>query len=228
MFERDAGLPLDKVLRAHPMKSLLFALTTLFLVSTSALQLGAQTPEPAEKAAAAQVEVAGVKFGSARFGSDAWMEVEIALDIKPGGRAVSGQFVNNVGVTLSLAFTSPEEPSGAPKLFYRATAEYIALEGGARKFVRFYLPPEVVKRDRLAPPVRFYVVEVQAGGVAQTPGRNNVGSGFVAPGSVQNFLSMVTSEARANEGVLMAQHLTPFAYDEQRASPSPVRRESQR
>lgn len=210
------------------MKSLLFALASLFLVSTSALQLGAQTPETAEKAAAGQVEVAGVKFSSARFGSDPWMEVEIALDVKPGGRAVSGQFVNNISVALSLAFASLEEPSGAPKLFYRATAEYIAMEGGSRKFVRFYLPPEVVKRDRLSTPVRFYVVEVQAGGVAQTAGRNNVGSGFTVAGSVQNFLSMVSSEARANEGVLMAQHLTPFAYDSQRASPTPVRRESQR
>jgi len=212
------------------MKKILVASALALFVSINTIQLSAQAPAPGvvdQKALAAQVEVNSIKFGAARIGSDSWMEAEIVLDVKPGGRAVAGQFVDDVRVTLNLGFESPEAPSGPPKLFYRSTATFITLEGG-RQTVRFYLPPEVVKRDRLRTPVKFYSVEIEAGGTAQTPGRANAATGFTSAASVQNFQSTVASESRANEGVLMPQHLTPFNGDSQRATSTALRREPQR
>lgn len=210
------------------MKNILAASALALLVSVNPIQSFAQAPGAAEQQAmAAQVEVNAVKFGAARNGSDTWMEVEIALDIKPGGRPAAGQFVNDVRVTLNLGFESQEAPGGPPKLYYRSSASFITLESG-RHTVRFYLPPEVVKRDRLRSPVKFYSVEVEAAGVPQTPARGNVGSGLTSAASVQNFQSTVASESRSNEGVLMPQHLTPFATDSQRSTPTAVRREPQR
>lgn len=227
MFERDARRRVHKVLPSPPMKNILVASALALFVSAGSIQVSAQAPGASEQATAGQVEVGGIKFGSARFGSDSWMETEITLDVKPGGRAVGGQFVNDVRVTLNLGFESPEAPSGPPKIFYRSSATFIAVEGG-RHTVRFYLPPEVVKRDRLRAPVKFYSVEIEAGGTVQTPGRANVASVFTSAASVQNFQSTVTSESRANEGVLMPQHLTPFAAESSLRTPTAVRRESQR
>jgi hypothetical protein len=211
------------------MKNILAASALALFVSINTIQSFAQAPAPAadQAAAAGQVEVNAVKFGAARNGSDSWMETEITLDVKPGGRQVAGQFVNDVSVTLNLGFESPEAPSGPPKIFYRSSASFITLEGG-RHTVRFYLPPEVVKRDRLRAPVKFFSIELSAGGTAQTPGRASAASGFTSAASVQNFQSTVASESRANEGVLMPQHLTPFNSDSQRATPTALRREPQR
>jgi hypothetical protein len=229
MFERDAPMRVHKVLPPPPMKNILVASALALFVSINPIQSFAQAPAPGadQQAMAGQVEVNAVKFGAARNGSDSWMETEIALDVKPGGKSVAGQFVNDVRVTLNLGFESPEAPGGPPKLYYRSSASFITLEGG-RHVVRFYLPPEVVKRDRLRAPVKFYSVELEAGGTPQTPARGSVGSGLTSAASVQNFQSTVASESRASEGVLMPQHLTPFISDSQRTTPTAVRREPQR
>lgn len=227
MFERDAPGPVHKVLPPSPMKNILVAFALASFVSVGSIQSFAQAPAAAEQAAAGQVEVGGIKFGAARFGSDSWMETEITLEVKPGGRAVANQFVNDVRVTLNLAFEAPDAAGGPPKIFYRGSATFISMEGG-RHAVRFYLPPEVVKRDRLRAPVKFYSVEIEAAGTAQTPGRASVASVFTSAASVQNFQSTVASESRANEGVLMPQHLTPFYFESSLRTPTAVRRESQR
>ncbi len=227
MFERDDPMCVHKVLQPPPMKYLLAVSALAFFVSINPSQSFAQTPGAAEQAAAAQVEVGGVKFGAARFGSDSWMETEITLEVKPGGRVVANQFVNDVRVTLNLAFEAPDAAGGPPKIFYRGSASFITLEGG-RHTVRFFLPPEVVKRDRLRAPVKFYSVEVEAGGVAQAPGRANVSTAFTSAASVQNFQAMAVSESRSNEGVLMPQHITPFSFESSRSTPTAVRREAQR
>ncbi len=210
------------------MKNILAASVLALFVSINPIQLFAQAPAAVDPAvAAAQVEVSGIKFRAARFGSGSWMETEITLDVKPGGRAVGNQFVNDVRVTLSLAFEDVNAKEGPPSIYYRGSASFITMEGG-RNIVRFYLPPEVVKRDRLRTPVKFYSVEVEAAGVEQKPSRANYASIFSSAASVQTFQSMAVSESRSNEGVLMPQHLTPFAFESALPSPTAVRREPQR
>jgi hypothetical protein len=94
--------------------------------------------------------------------------------------------------------------------------------------VRFYLPPEVVKRDNLRPDVKYYVVELEANGEPQKPVKASASNDFTTADSLKNFLNKVSAESGANEGVLMPQYLTPFAADSQRPSSTPLRREIQR
>ena len=198
----------------------LFALLAGF-VSVFPLQLSSQ-PAPAS-----QVEVASVKFGAARFGGDNWLEADVELEVKPGGKPVSGEFVNRVRVVLTVGCDATDA-KGAKRLdFYRSTAELISVEGGKTN-VRFYLPPEVVKRDKLKTPVDYYVVEVDAGGEPQAPAKESASSKFTSIDSRKNFLSKATSESGVNEGILMPQYLTPFSFDAQRRSPTFLRRELQR
>jgi hypothetical protein len=44
----------------------------------------------------------------------------------------------------------------------------------------------------------------------------------------RSFLTKVVAEGARNEGVLVPQHLSPFALDSQRRSPSIVRRDGSR
>lgn len=203
------------------------ALLSLALVSVTPLQIFAQPAPAATAEAAALVEVAAVKFGGARFGGDSWLEAEVEVNVRPGGRAVSGQFVDRVRLTLSLGAEATDDKGAKRMVFHRSSAEAITLEGG-KAFFRFYLPPEVVRRDKLRPDVKYYAVEIEAGGQVQPPVKASASNDFTSAESIKNFLSKVGAESGPNEGVLVPQYLTPFAFDTQRRSPSFVRRESQR
>lgn len=207
------------------MRSFLTALLLAAFVSVLQLQIRAQGAAPAA-ALTAQVEVANVRFDAVRAVGDVWLEALVELDVKPGGKAVTGEFVDRVRTTLSVMI---EAPDGRVKrsMCYRATVEAIALEGG-RASIRFYLPPEIVKRDRLRPDVKYYTVDLEAGGQPQPPSKAAISAEFKGTEQVAVFRTKVTAEASANEGLLMPQHLSPFAYDSQRHSPTILRREPQR
>jgi hypothetical protein len=103
----------------------------------------------------------------------------------------------------------------------------IAVEGG-KAFVRFYLPPEVVKRDKLRGDPEYYLVELEVAGESQKITLNNTSKGINSAETLASFKGKIGSEAAANEGVLMPQYLTPFASDSRRPSPTFLRREAQR
>jgi hypothetical protein len=203
------------------------ALAALVVVSASSLQVAAQPAPAAAAEPAAQVEVGSVKFGAQRFNGDSWLEGAVDLNIRPGGRAVSGQFVDRVRVTLTVSFEVPDEKGGNKNVFYRSSAEAITLEGGRSTF-RFYIPPEVVRRDKLRNDVKFFVVEIEAAGQQQPLARGNASTSFTSAESIRNFLSRANSEGAVNDGVMLPQHLTPFAFETRLPAPSMVRREAQR
>lgn len=208
----------------------ILVLLTLATVSATSIQVNAQ-PAPAASETAAQVEVASVKFNGIRLGQDPWMEVEVEVTAKPGGRAVSGEFIDRVRVSLNLGIELGSEGGVKKRAFYRSSVEAIAIEGGSKSMFRFYLPPEVLKRDKISPndTGKHYVVELEVGGKPQPQSRGGVSANTIkSEESLRNFLGLVASEGGQNEGVLMPLHLTPFANDSQRRSPTVLRREAQR
>ncbi|MEN9840940.1 MAG: hypothetical protein RL376_740 [Verrucomicrobiota bacterium] len=206
------------------MKTPLLALVALGFVSIFAPRVDAQTPVSPP----AQVEVSQVKFAAARLGSDNWLESEIRLDVKPGGKLVSGEFVNRVKVILSIACDATDNKGKKSLTYYRSQLELISLEGGKPAYVRFYLPPEVVKRDNLRADVKYYMVELEAAGEPQKPIKTSASNDFTTAESLKNFLNKVSAESGVNEGILMPQYLTPFASDIQRPYATALRREVQR
>ncbi|HSI07497.1 MAG: hypothetical protein ACAH89_01470 [Rariglobus sp.] len=184
------------------------ALVLVFAVFASAVSSAfAQTPAPA----AAPVEVATVKFRPVAGG---WFEAEVEVQAKPGPVAVANRnFVNRVKVTFNLGVISVKAPQGAtlPDTFYRASAEAVAIETTGRASFRFYLPPEIVKRDQVTGPQRFYLVELSVGGQALPLTKNDVPTNFTTAAFIEGFRSKVSGEASANDGILLPQYLTPFA-----------------
>lgn len=190
------------------------ALLAAALVSVSSLQLAAQSqPAPAATASSTQAEVSNVKF---RYDRN-WLETEIELNIKPA----VGDFIDRTRVTLSLAVEAmPLGATDKKQHFYKATAELVAIEK-TKATVRFYLPPEIVKRDRLRGDP-LYLVELDVAGEAQKPSILAISKAIPV---ASTFRSKVSSESALNDGVLLPQYLTPYA---NLPAPSFIRREPQR
>lgn len=177
---------------------------------------------------AAEVEVATVKFGNVRSPNGAtgtWLEADIAVNAKPAPGSV-GQMVPRVRVALLIAFELPAATAGGERRldYYRAEAECVALEPG-RANIRFYLPPEIVKRDQLHADPKFWGIEITAAGRAQAPVRGAYSTTLANPEQRKNFQTKAGAAAAANDGLLLPQFLTPFALEYPRATPSFVRRD---
>jgi hypothetical protein len=206
-----------------------FALLTAALVFANPIQLSAETPAPSTAPiSVAQVELAGKpKSSYARLGGESWLEIELELEVKPGGKVVSGEYVNRVRTILSLGLEVTDKNGVERLVFYKSSAEAIALEGGKAR-IRFYLPPELVKRDKIKADFKYYGVELEVGGEPQAPARANYSNDFKSADSIKGFQAKVAAESGVNEGLLMPQYLTPFYGDTQRPAPTFLRRESQR
>ncbi len=172
--------------------------------------------------------MSSVKFSNLRapHGSAGnWFEADIALEVRPAP-STAGRMVSRVRVTLTLGFELPAPPGGERRIeFYRAEAECVALEPG-RADVRFYLPPELVKRDQLHGDPKFWGVEVAVAGRAVPAGRGNYVASLPAGEARKSFQARAATGTAANDGLLQPQFLTPFALEYSRTTPTFVRREN--
>ena len=199
-----------------------FCLLLCCLASSTAATV--VTPSPGGQ----EVEVSSVKFANLRAPNGSpgnWFEADIALEVRPTP-STSGRMVSRVRVTLTLGFELPAPPGGERRLeFYRAEAECVALETG-RADVRFYLPPELVKRDQLHGDPKYWGVELTAAGRAIPAGRGSYPASLPTAEARKSFQTRAATGAAANEGLLQPQFFTPFVHEYPRATPSFVRRES--
>lgn len=174
---------------------------------------------------AQEVEVATVKFSSLRApngSAGTWVENEITLIVKPVA-GTPGQMVSRVRVGVLLGFELPATAGSTRRLeHYRAEAECVALEPG-RATVRFYLPPELVKRDQLHGDPRYWGVELAVGGRPVPAVKAAYALSLASPEQRKNFQTRGAAAAAANDGILLPQFLSPFANEYPRATPSFVR-----
>ncbi|MEI6860946.1 MAG: hypothetical protein WCL04_01675 [Verrucomicrobiota bacterium] len=175
-------------------------------------------PAVGAKEEPARVEVVAVRFaGINASGNSAltWNETDVEINVRSSAAKGDSRFVNRVKITLTLAVESaPGEYS-----HYRASAEAVTLEVGRANF-RFYLPPEVVRRDKLRTEAKLYAVEITADGQTMTPSK----FASNAP-EARVFIKEADKEAATNNGIMLPQYLTPFVFDPGKTAPSFVRRE---
>jgi hypothetical protein len=173
-----------------------------------------------------EVEVTAVRFNSVRppgGSTSQWLEAAVALAVHPS-HGSPGQMVSNVRVAIVCAFESAG-PGEKRTEFYRAEAECIALDAG-RTDVRFYLPPELIKRDQLRPEPKQWGVEVMVGEKALPASRAAYAGALTAPEQRKSFMEKAQRGFSRNSGCLLPQYLTPFVNEYPRSTPSFVRREA--
>jgi hypothetical protein len=152
-----------------------------------------------------------------------WQEMDINLVIKPAPVSAGGM-VSRVKVSLCVAYELPALAGNPRQLqHYRAEAECVALEPGHAN-VRFYLPPEIVKRDQLRGDPKLWGVELAVGGRPIPASRLAYATPLATPEQRRRFQAEAGAASAANDGILQPQFLTPFANEYPRATPSFVRR----
>ena len=172
-----------------------------------------------------------VRFNTVRAGSSAWYEAEIEVQPKGPQPTDNRNFINRVKVTFNLGIFSVKAPQAAkiPDTYYRASAEAVAVEAtGGKTVFRFYLPPEIVKRDQITGDQKFYLVELFVDGKALPLAKGNVSSTMNSSTLVEGFRNKASSESGANDGILLPQYLTPFAFSGSPPAPSYLLNESTR
>jgi hypothetical protein len=170
----------------------------------------------------ATVSVRNVKFSAVRApgGQDPWLEAVVELDVAPGnGSGIYNRYADRVQVTLGVSIATRINDYD----FYRASAEAVSLEAG-RATVRFYLPPEIVKREQATGTPFAWLVELAVQGRPLALAASNASGNLRAADAVRSFKDHVAQAAPANDGVLVPQYDSPFADRYPADTPSFVRR----
>ncbi len=154
-----------------------------------------------------------------------WLEADIALMVRPPVGS-AGQMVSRVRVALLVGFELPALAGAERRLeHYRADAECVALEAG-RADLRFYLPPELVKRDQLHGDPKYWGIEITVAGKPVPAAKLAYSSALASGDQRKSFQTRGGQLATPNDGVMLPQYLTPFVNEYPRATPSFVRREA--
>lgn len=148
---------------------------------------------------------------------DPWYEVAIVVSVETGDRLAGAnpRFANDIAVSLALA-TEVNRERGTAYEFYATQIEFPTLEVG-QHVVRFYLPPEIVKRDRVRGEPFAFEVEVISGDQLET---SLVSRNLQRPNALQRFHSQVVANASASSE-MRPQYRTPFAWSYPRDTPNP-------
>lgn len=178
--------------------------TALLILLSVTLPAAAQSGR--SMATMAEVRVEDVSFQRVRdLAGETWWEASVELRVSPRS-GPTGKFADVVRVGFNLALQNPHDSTDLQ--FYRAAVTVATLATGRQAF-RFYLPPSVVSRDRIAGDVRFWVVDLSVAGESIPPTREHVSGDFSSAAAVENFRTQLAANAVANDGVLLPRHLLP-------------------
>ena len=152
-----------------------------------------------------------------------WLEFEVAVEAgrNPDPAAANARYIDNVRVALNVSFRIGSGRS-LRYGFYRSEVLIVALEQGVERTVYFYLPSEVVERDRLSCEPFAYLIELEAEGRPLPVRRDHVSSNLADPARVERFKARVAAEGRGNEGVLLPIYQTPFYINRDKLQKSPA------
>ncbi len=163
----------------------------------------------------ALVSVRSVEFNEAFLPGQRDPYQEIAIHLR-GERSTGGSeargFHRDVTVKLELAYAVQSVQSDRIEC-YQAQAHLVGLAPRAEKTVYFFLPPEVVQRDRLNRPPAGWRVSLSVAGVALPNRPGSYSTNLSDPATAHAFLDRFQSEASGNEGILLPIYLTPFFAD---------------
>ena len=169
------------------------------------------------------VAVRRVQFNQAGRGTDTWMQAAITLQGGPNAsaNARNADFNDLVKVRLMVSFQSPGGGEAA-LTFYRSEATLVSIERGREVMVAFYLPPEVVRRDRLGREPFAWMIELEIDGEVLPGRREHVSRSLNSLDIISSFKTRVAAEAPRTDGQMVPVYLTPFHGTD---APSFVRRE---
>ncbi len=139
-----------------------------------------------------------------------WLECSLLLEVRRDASDRERRhpdYIDGIVVNLMLGVEVETRSSSQAQFdFYSAEANLVSLPEG-RHTVRFYLPPEIVERDRIGQQPHSYLIRLMRGDRIFTEA---VSRELERPNVRESFLTRIDSDAPKNEGILLAQPHTPF------------------
>lgn len=159
-------MPQARAVFAYVM-ALAFSLTASFAQSTKG--------EGAPTGGKSPVFIRAVKFDQLKIGNqpNPWnhMIVELQANFNPdtkepkeGKKAANKQWVDKIKVTVTQIYKGQNAKDATEFNYYRASATVLTMEVNQPRSVSFYLPGDIVKRDRLRKEPDYYFVQLEVGG----------------------------------------------------------------
>ena len=139
-----------------------------------------------------------------------WLECAIEVDVRRDASdrlRKRPEYIDDlvVNLTLGIEVESYRQRQRGFE-FYTSEASLVSLKEG-RHFVRFYLPPEVVERDRIGSGIRYFLVRLARTGETL---HEYASDDLRRPDIRESFLGRVEGESSKNDGLLLPQWKTPF------------------
>ncbi len=137
-----------------------------------------------------------------------WLECSIEVEVRRDSSDSTRQnpdYIDDLVVGLMIGVELTDDSKGGFE-FYRSEASMVSLKEG-RHFIRFYLPPEIVERDRIRNEVHSFLVQLTRSGAIVS---ESVSRLLERPTVKESFLTRVDSESAKNDGILLPQYKTPF------------------
>ena len=229
-----------------PMPQATAVFASLMALFFSFAPLAAQVAKA--EAGKSAVVVRSVHFDPTKLGGqqNPWIrtQVELRANFNPetkvaaepdaaGKKPANKQWVDKIKVTLTQIFKPIGATAAADFAYYRSSATVLTMEVNTDRSVYFYLPGDVVKRDRLKAQPDYYFVQVEVGGqelpLFTETGRpvpdmlTAVHKMFHDKKTYDEARSVADRAVGANSGLLRPQYLVPYStYDNlPQGSPSP-------
>ena len=226
-----------------PQVHAVFASLMALLLSVAGLQAQAAKGDAGKSA----VMVRSVHFDPAKLGGqqNPWIRTQVELranfnpeakavaEVDPAKKPANKLWVDKVKVTLTQIFKPIGATTAAEFAYYRASATVLTMEVNTERSVYFYLPGDVVKRDRLKAQPDYYYVQVEVGG-AEQPLFTEVGRPvadmqgalhkmFLDKKAFDDARSLADRAVNTNNGLLRPQYLVPYSIFDNlpQGSPSP-------
>ena len=218
-----------------------------FCLSVSFVSAQATKTEGGASSGKSPVVVRAVHFDPAKIGGqkNEWIrmqvelqavfnpETKVAAEDKAGKKAANNKWVDKVKVTVTEIFKPLTAKDATEFSYYRASATVLTLEVGSPRSVYFYLPGDIVKRDRLKMQPDFFYVQLDVGGT-EVPLFNEAGR--LSPDMIAAVHKQISAKKEfdgardladrgvtANAGMLRPQFMVPYAIFDTlpQGSPSP-------
>jgi hypothetical protein len=149
-------------------------------------------------------------------------ETKVSAEDKVGKRPANKQWVDKVKVTVTQIFKPLGAANSTEYSYYRSSATVLTMEIGSSRSAFFYLPGDIVKRDRLKLQPDYFYVQLEVGG-NEVPLFNEAGR--LTPDMLAAVHKQFSSNkkefdaardladrgATANAGMLRPQYMVPYA-----------------
>lgn len=168
-----------------------------------------------EQPASPAIVVDRVRFDRApdRITGEQWLActIEFTARTNPAEEPANRLWVDNVGLRFTIGYGDPAKNQGKLDFAYQASVSIISVELNSRREVTFFLPPEIMKRDRLRyGDPDFWVVELTINGTPVQATSASTSRSITDRSILDGFTRAANEHLGRTEGILQPAYLTPF------------------